>query len=148
MGGFEYLVMPFGLTNAPAVFQALLMMSLRHAKLSVFVYVFMYVYGSPMPSGEYTIRQVFVKCKCKFHVQVSFLSELHYSSEGVDPTKITTVTDWSITTHCKQLQPILGLRHFLRGFINVYSLTFCLLPNPHLSDIPLAHPPVPICCPQ
>ncbi|WVZ89549.1 hypothetical protein U9M48_035933 [Paspalum notatum var. saurae] len=134
-GLYEYTVMSFGLTNAPAYFMQL-MNSVFMDYLDKFVVVFIddiLIYSKTEAEHEEHLRlvlqrlrehQLYAKfSKCEFWIdEVRFLS--HVVSKGgiaVDPSKVSTVTNWKVPEIPKEVRGFLGLAGYYRRFIENFS---------------------------
>ncbi|WVZ70210.1 hypothetical protein U9M48_018892 [Paspalum notatum var. saurae] len=111
-GLYEYTVMSFGLTNAPAYFMQL-MNSVFMDYLDKFVVFF-----------EAREHKPYAKFgKCEFWIdEVRFLG--HVVSKGgiaVDPSKVSTVTNWKVPEIPKEVRGFLGLAGYYRRFIENFS---------------------------
>ncbi|WVZ80238.1 hypothetical protein U9M48_027731 [Paspalum notatum var. saurae] len=127
--------MSFGLTNAPAYFMQL-MNSVFMDSLDKFVVVFIddiLIYSKTEAEHEEHLRLVlqrlrehklYVKfSKCEFWIdEVHFLG--HVVSKGgiaVDPSKVSTVTNWKVPKIPKEVHGFLGLAGYYRRFIENFS---------------------------
>ncbi|WVZ52349.1 hypothetical protein U9M48_003420 [Paspalum notatum var. saurae] len=134
-GLYEYIVMSFGLTNAPAYFMQL-MNSVFIDYLDKFVAVFIddiLIYSKTEVEHEEHLRLVLQRMrehklygkfrKCEFWIdEVRFLG--HVVSKGgiaVDPSKVSTVTNWKVTEIPKEVRGFLGLAGYYRRFIENFS---------------------------
>ncbi|WVZ58085.1 hypothetical protein U9M48_008393, partial [Paspalum notatum var. saurae] len=134
-GLYEYTVMSFGLINAPAYFMQL-MNSVFIDYLDKFVVVFIddiLIYSKTEAEHEEHLRLVlqrlrehklYVKfSKCEFWIdKVRFLG--HVVSKGgiaVDPSKVSTVTNWKVPEIPKEIRGFLGLAGYYRRFIENFS---------------------------
>ncbi|WVZ63300.1 hypothetical protein U9M48_012941 [Paspalum notatum var. saurae] len=134
-GLYEYTVMSFGLTNAPAYFMQL-MNSVFMDYLDKFVVVFIddiLIYSKTEAEHEEHLRLVLQRLrehklyakfsKCKFWIdEVRFLG--HDVSRGgiaVDPSKVSTVTNWKVPEIPKEVRGFLGLAGYYRRFIENFS---------------------------
>ncbi|WVZ76164.1 hypothetical protein U9M48_024161, partial [Paspalum notatum var. saurae] len=119
-GLYEYTVMSFGLTNAPAYFMQLMN--------SVFM-----DYLDKRSEHEEHLRLVLRRprehklyakfSKCEFWIdEVRFLG--HVVSKGgiaVDPSKVSTVTNWKVPEIPKKVRGFLGLAGYYQRFIENFS---------------------------
>ncbi|WVZ76442.1 hypothetical protein U9M48_024418 [Paspalum notatum var. saurae] len=134
-GLYEYTVMSFGLTNAPAYFMQL-MNSVFMDYLDKFVVVFIddiLIYSKTEAEHEEHLRLVLQRLrehklyakfsKCEFWIdEVRFLG--HVVSKGgiaVDPSKVSTVTNWKVPEIPKEIHGFLGLAGYYRRFIENFS---------------------------
>ncbi|WVZ70875.1 hypothetical protein U9M48_019505 [Paspalum notatum var. saurae] len=134
-GLYEYTVMSFGLTNAPAYFMQL-MNSVFMDYLDKFVVVFIndiLIYYKSKAEHEEHLRLVLQRLrkhklyakfsKCEFWIdEVRFLG--HVVSKGgiaVDPSKVSTVTNWKVPEIPKEVRGFLGLAGYYRRFIENFS---------------------------
>ena len=134
-GLYEYTVMSFGLTNAPAYFMQL-MNSVFMDYLDKFVVVFIddiLIYSKTEAEHEEHLRLVLQRLrehklyakfsKCEFWIdEVRFLG--HVVSKGgiaVDPSKVSTVTNWKVPEIPKEVCGFLGLVGYYRRFIENFS---------------------------
>ncbi|WVZ52135.1 hypothetical protein U9M48_003223 [Paspalum notatum var. saurae] len=134
-GLYEYTVMSFGLTNAPAYFMQL-MNSVFMDYLDKFVVVFIddiLIYSKTEAEHEEHLRLVLQRLrehklyakfsKCEFWIdEVRFLG--HVVSKGgiaVDPSKVSTVTNWKVPEIPKEVRGFLGLAGYYRRFIENFS---------------------------
>ncbi|WVZ90038.1 LOW QUALITY PROTEIN: hypothetical protein U9M48_036371 [Paspalum notatum var. saurae] len=134
-GLYEYTVMSFGLTNAPAYFMQL-MNSVFMDYLDKFVVVFIddiLIYSKTEAEHEEHLRLVLQRLrehklyakfsKCEFWIdEVRFLG--HVVSKGeivVDPSKVSTVTNWKVPEIPKVVHGFLGLAGHYRRFIENFS---------------------------
>ncbi|WVZ80953.1 hypothetical protein U9M48_028386 [Paspalum notatum var. saurae] len=135
-GLYEYTVMSFGLTNAPAYFMQL-MNSVFIDYLDKFVVVFIddiLIYSKTEGEHEEHLRLVLQRLrehklyakfsKCEFWIdEVRFLG--HVVSKGgiaVDPSKVSTVTNWKVPKIPKEVHGFLGLAGYYRRFIENFSI--------------------------
>ncbi|WVZ94041.1 hypothetical protein U9M48_039983 [Paspalum notatum var. saurae] len=134
-GLYEYTVMSFGLTNAPAYFMQL-MNSVFMDYLDKFVVVFIddiLIYSKTEAEHEEHLRLVLQRLrehklyakfsKCEFWIdEVRFLGHI-VSKEGiaVDPSKVSTVTNWKVPEIPKEVRGFLGLAGYYRRFIENFS---------------------------
>ncbi|CAA0811504.1 Uncharacterized mitochondrial protein AtMg00860, partial [Striga hermonthica] len=130
-----FVVMPFGLSNAPAVFMDL-MNRIFHPYLDQFVIVFIddiLIYSKSQKEHEEHLRVVlgtlrreklFAKfSKCEFWLQrVSFLGHV-ITQAGIemDPSKVSTVQNWSTPRSPSEVRSFLGLAGYYRRFIEGFS---------------------------
>ncbi|WVZ90111.1 hypothetical protein U9M48_036441, partial [Paspalum notatum var. saurae] len=134
-GLYEYTVMFFGLTNALAYFMQL-MNSVFMDYLHKFVVVFIddiLIYFKTEAEHEKHLRLVLQRLrehklyakfsKCEFWIdEVRFLG--HVVSKGgivVDPSKVSTVTNWKVSEIPKEVRGFLGLADYYRRFIENFS---------------------------
>ncbi|WVZ88993.1 hypothetical protein U9M48_035458 [Paspalum notatum var. saurae] len=134
-GLYEYTVMSFGLTNAPGYFMQL-MNSVFMDYLDKFVVVFIdniLIYSKTEAEHEEHLRLVLQRSrehklhakfsKCEFWIdEVRFLG--HVVSKGgiaVDPSKVSTVTNWKVPKIPKEVRGFLGLAGYYRRFIENFS---------------------------
>ncbi|WVZ89829.1 hypothetical protein U9M48_036185 [Paspalum notatum var. saurae] len=134
-GLYEYTVMSFGLTNAPAYFMQL-MNSVFMDYLDKFVVVFIddiLIYSKTEAEYEEHLRLVLQRLrehklyakfsKCEFWIdEVRFFG--HVVSKGgiaVDPSKVSTVTNWKAPEITKEVRGFLGLAGYYRRFIENFS---------------------------
>ncbi|WVZ89088.1 LOW QUALITY PROTEIN: hypothetical protein U9M48_035542 [Paspalum notatum var. saurae] len=134
-GLYEYTVMSFGLTNAPAYFMQL-MNSVFMDYLDKFVVVFIddiLIYSKTEAKHEEHLRLVLQRLrvhklyakfsKCEFWIdEVRFLG--HVISKGgiaVDPSKVSTVTNWKVPEIPKEVRGFLSLASYYRRFIENFS---------------------------
>ncbi|WVZ84968.1 hypothetical protein U9M48_031933 [Paspalum notatum var. saurae] len=134
-GLYEYTVMSFGLTNAPVYFMQL-MNSVSMDYLDKFVMVFIddiLIYSKTEAEHGEHLRLVLQRLrehklyakfsKCEFWIdEVRFLS--HVVSKGgiaVDPSKVSTVTNWKVPEIPKEVRGFLGLAGYYRRFIEIFS---------------------------
>ncbi|WVZ84289.1 LOW QUALITY PROTEIN: hypothetical protein U9M48_031339 [Paspalum notatum var. saurae] len=127
-GLYEYTVMSFGLTNAPAYFMQP-MNSVFMDYLDKFVVVFIddiLIYSKTEALVLQRLRehQLYAKfSKCEFWIdEVRFLG--HVVSKGgiaVDPSKVSTVTNWKVPEIPKEVRGFLGLAGYYRRFIENFS---------------------------
>ncbi|GAA5883779.1 hypothetical protein JCM16303_002367 [Sporobolomyces ruberrimus] len=136
-GLYETLVMPFGLTNAPPVFQTFITDVLRrHIGPNGYVVVYLddiLVYSANAEIHEVHLREVlkdllaaelYAKIdKCEFfESEVDFLGYLvGADSLRMDPSKLSTISDWPTPTNVKQVQQFLGFANFYRRFVAQYA---------------------------
>jgi hypothetical protein len=134
-GHFEYLVMPFGLTNAPAVFQHMINDILREF-LDRFVVVYLddiLIYSETKEDHENHVRVVLKKLRehklyCKlekcqfFETSIAYLG-FYISPDGIsmDPSKVSSVTDWPAPKNAHDIQVFLGFANFYRRFIKSFA---------------------------
>ncbi|WVZ83273.1 hypothetical protein U9M48_030439 [Paspalum notatum var. saurae] len=109
-GLYEYTVMSFGLSNATAYFMQL-MNSVFMDYLDKFV----------VRLREHKLYAKF--SKCEFWIdEVRFLG--HVVSKGgiaVDPSKVSTVTNWKVPEIPKEIREFLGLAGYYRRFLENFS---------------------------
>ncbi|WVZ70419.1 hypothetical protein U9M48_019090 [Paspalum notatum var. saurae] len=134
-GLYEYTVMSFGLTNAPAYFMQLMNLVFMDY-LDKFVVVFIddiLIYSKTKAEHEEHLRLVLQRLrehklyakfsKCEFWIdEVRFLG--HVVSKGgiaVDPSKVSTVTNWKVPEIPKGVRGFLGLASYYRRFIENFS---------------------------
>ncbi|WVZ80271.1 hypothetical protein U9M48_027762 [Paspalum notatum var. saurae] len=134
-GLYEYTVMSFGLTNTPAYFMQL-MNSVFMDYLDKFVVVFIddiLIYSKTEAEHEVHLRLVLQRLrehklyakfsKCEFWIdEVRFLG--HVVSKGgiaVDPSKVSTVTNWKVPEIPKEVRGFLGLAGYYQRFIENFS---------------------------
>ncbi|WVZ49538.1 hypothetical protein U9M48_000886 [Paspalum notatum var. saurae] len=134
-GLYEYTVMSFGLTNAPAYFMQL-MNSVFMDYFDKFVVVFIddiLIYSRTEAEHEEHLRLVLQRLrehklyakfsKCEFLIdEVRFLG--HVVSKGgiaVDPSKVSTVTNWKVPEIPKEVRGFLGLAGYYWRFIENFS---------------------------
>ncbi|WVZ63913.1 hypothetical protein U9M48_013506 [Paspalum notatum var. saurae] len=134
-GLYEYTVMSFSLTNAPAYFMQL-MNSVFMDYLDKFVVVFIddiLIYSKTDAEHEEHLRLVLQRLrehklyakfsKCEFWIdEVRFFG--HVVSKGgiaVDPSKVSTVTNWKVPEIPKEVRGFLGLAGYYRRFIENFS---------------------------
>ncbi|WVZ52665.1 hypothetical protein U9M48_003703 [Paspalum notatum var. saurae] len=134
-GLYEYTVMSFGLTNAPAYFMQL-MNSVFMDYLDKFVVVFIddiLIYSKTEAEHEKHLRLVLQRLrahklyakfsKCEFWIdEVRFFG--HVVSKGgiaVDPSKVSTVTNWKVPEIPKEVRGFLSLAGYYRRFIEKFS---------------------------
>ncbi|WVZ58057.1 hypothetical protein U9M48_008368 [Paspalum notatum var. saurae] len=134
-GLYEYTVMSFGLTNALAYFMQL-MNSVFMDYLDKFVVVFIddiLIYSKAEAEHEEHLRLVLQRLRehklyakfstCEFWIdEVRFLG--HVVSKGgiaVDPSKVSTVTNWKVPEIPKEVCGFLGLAGCYRRFIENFS---------------------------
>lgn len=127
--------MSFGLTNAPAYFMQL-MNSVFMDYLDKFVVVFIddiLIYSKMEAEHEEHLRLVLQRLrehklyakfsKCEFWIdEVRFLG--HVVSKGgiaVDPSNVSTVTNWKVPEIPKEVRGFLGLAGYYRRFIENFS---------------------------
>ncbi|WVZ75895.1 hypothetical protein U9M48_023914 [Paspalum notatum var. saurae] len=132
---YEYTVMSFGLTNAPAYFMQL-MNSVFMDYLDKLVVVFIdniLIYSKTEAEHEEHLRLVLQRLrehklyakfsKCEFWIdEVRFLG--HVVSKGgiaVDPSKVSTITNWKVPEIPKEVRGFLGLAGYYRRFIENFS---------------------------
>jgi hypothetical protein len=134
-GHFEYLVMPFGLSNAPATFQAYInqaLIGLVDVTCVIYLDDILIFSEDPTEHPE-AVRQVLERLrthrlyvnlkKCSFSAnEVEFLGFI-VGPKGVtmDPTRVSTVSEWPTPTSIKEIQVFLGFANFYRRFIEGYS---------------------------
>src|SRR4051812_19917100 len=134
-GLYEYTVMSFGLTNAPAYFMNM-MNKVFMEFLDKFVVVFIddiLVYSKNEQEHEAHLHLVLEKLrehqlyakfsKCEFWLkEVGFLGHV-VSREGVavDPSKVSTVTEWETPASVGDIRSFLGLAGYYRRFIENFS---------------------------
>lgn len=134
-GLFEYLVMPFGLTNAPATCQQFVNDTLRQF-LDRFCVVYLddiLIYSQSHEEHKKHVRLIletllkaglYVKGeKCEFFTSSTTFLGFVVSTSGIsmDPTKVSTITEWKPPANVKDLQSFLGFANFYRRFIGCYS---------------------------
>ncbi|WVZ93757.1 hypothetical protein U9M48_039714, partial [Paspalum notatum var. saurae] len=134
-GLYEYTVMSFGLTNTHAYFMQL-MNSVFMDYLEKFVVVFIddiLIYSKTEAEHEKHLRLVLQRLrehklyakfsKCEFWIdEVHFLG--HVVSKGgiaVDPSKVSTVTNWKVLEIPKEIRGFLGLAGYYWRFIEDFS---------------------------
>ncbi|WVZ76600.1 LOW QUALITY PROTEIN: hypothetical protein U9M48_024565 [Paspalum notatum var. saurae] len=134
-GLYEYTIMSFGLTNAPAYFMQLMNLVFM-VYLDKFVVVFIddiLIYSKTEAEYEEHLSLVFQRLrehklyakfnKCEFWIdEVRFLG--HVVSKGgiaVDPSKVSTVTNWKVPEIPKEVRGFLGLAGYYRRFIENFS---------------------------
>ncbi|WVZ97579.1 hypothetical protein U9M48_043105 [Paspalum notatum var. saurae] len=134
-GLYEYTVISFGLTNAPAYFMQLMNLVFMDY-LDKFVVVFIddiLIYSKTEAEHEEHLRLVLQRLrehklyakfsKCEFWIdEVRFLG--HVVSKGgiaVDPSKVSTVTNWKVPEIPKEVRRFLGLAGYYRRFIEKFS---------------------------
>ncbi|WVZ75945.1 hypothetical protein U9M48_023957 [Paspalum notatum var. saurae] len=134
-GLYEYTVMSFVLTNAPAYFMQLVN-SVFMDYLDKFVVVFIddiLIYSKTEAEHEEHLRLVLQRLrehklyakfsKCEFWInEVRLLG--HVVSKGgiaVDPSKVSTVTNWKVPEIPKEVRGFLGLAGYYRRFIENFS---------------------------
>lgn len=134
-GHFEYLVMPFGLTNAPATFQAYINQALV-GLVDVICVIYLddiLVFSEDPTEHTASVRQVLDRlrthrlyanlAKCTFREsEVEFLGFL-VGPHGItmDPSRVTTVSEWPTPKSTRDVQVFLGFANFYRRFIEGYS---------------------------
>ncbi|WVZ75622.1 hypothetical protein U9M48_023659 [Paspalum notatum var. saurae] len=134
-GLYEYTVISFGLTNAPAYFMQL-MNSVFMDYLDKFVVVFIddiLIYSKTKAEHEEHLRLVLQRLrehklyakfsKCEFWIdEIRFLGHV-VSKRGiaVDPSKVSTVTNWKVPEIPKEVRGFLGLAGYYRRFIENFS---------------------------
>ncbi|WVZ93956.1 hypothetical protein U9M48_039905 [Paspalum notatum var. saurae] len=127
-GLYEYTVMSFGLTNAPAYFMQLTN-SVFMDYLDKFVVVFIddiLIYSKTEAKHEEHLRLVLQRLReHKLYAKFSKLRFLgHVVSKGgiaVDPSKVSTVTNWKVPEIPKEVRGFLGLTGYYRRFIENFS---------------------------
>ncbi|WVZ89478.1 hypothetical protein U9M48_035881 [Paspalum notatum var. saurae] len=134
-GLYEYTVMSFGLTNAPAYFMQL-MNSVFMDYLDKFVVVFIddiLIYSKTEAEHEEHLRLVLQRLRehklyAKFSKSEFWIDEVcflgHIVSKGgiaVDPSKVSTVTNWKVPEIPKEIRGFLGLAGYYRRFIENFS---------------------------
>ncbi|WVZ97379.1 hypothetical protein U9M48_042921 [Paspalum notatum var. saurae] len=134
-GLYEYIVMSIGLTNASAYFMQLMNLVFMDY-LDKFVVVFIddiLIYSKTEAEHEEHLRLVLQRLrehklyakfsKCEFWIdEVRFLG--HVVSKGgiaVDPSKVSTVTNWKVPEIPKEVRGFLGLARYYRRFIENFS---------------------------
>ncbi|WVZ52111.1 hypothetical protein U9M48_003201 [Paspalum notatum var. saurae] len=134
-GLYEYTVMSFGLTNTSAYFMQL-MNSVFMDYLDKFVVVFIddiLIYSKTESEHEEHLRLVLQRLrehklyakfsKCEFWIdKVRFLG--HVVSKGgiaVDPSNVSTITNWKVPKIPKEVRGFLGLAGYYRRFIENFS---------------------------
>ncbi|WVZ70535.1 hypothetical protein U9M48_019195 [Paspalum notatum var. saurae] len=122
-GLYEYTIMSFGLTNAPAYFMQL-MNSVFMDYLDKFVVVFIndiLIYSKTERLKKHKLYAKF--SKCEFWIdEVRFFG--HVVSKGgiaVDPSKVSTVTNYKVPKIPKEVCGFLGLAGYYRRFIENFS---------------------------
>jgi hypothetical protein len=127
--------MSFGLTNAPA-YVMIMMNKVFMEYLDKFVVVFIddiLIYSKDDKEHEHHLRLIMEKLrehklyvkfsKCEFWLnKVGFLGHI-VSAEGVavDPSKVTSVTEWESPKNAGDIQSFLGLAGYYRRFIENFS---------------------------
>ena len=138
-GHFEYLIMPFGLANAPATFQAYISQALLGlVDITCVVYMDDILIYSDDDSQSHRrhhddVKEVLERLrkfklyanrkKCEFDTnRVEFLGFV-VDTQGVsmEPSRVTSVTEWPAPKTFKELQMFLGFANFYRRFIAGYS---------------------------
>lgn len=134
-GHFEYMVMLFGLTNAPATFQAYINQALIGlVDVICIIYLDDILVFSEDPAEHTTsVRRVLNRlrthqlyanlAKCTFkESEVEFLGFL-VRPHGItmDPSRVTTVSEWPTPKSTCDIQVFLGFANFYRRFIKGYS---------------------------
>ncbi|WVZ97173.1 hypothetical protein U9M48_042728 [Paspalum notatum var. saurae] len=134
-GLYEYTVMSFGLTNAPAYFMQL-MNSVFMDYLDKFVMVFIddiLIYSKTEAEHEEHLRLVLQRLrehklyakfsKCEFWIdEVRFLGHVVFKGGfAVDPSKVSTVTNWKVPEIPKEVHGFLDLAGYYRRFIENFS---------------------------
>lgn len=134
-GHYEFLVMPFGLTNAPATFQAcmnkIFKSFLRKFVLVFFDNILVYSKGWHSHLSQLAIalkvlqtRQFRVnRHKCVFgRSHLDYLGHVISNERvSVDPVRINSVLQWSLTKNVKGVRGFLGLTGYYRRFIANYG---------------------------
>jgi hypothetical protein len=127
--------MLFGLTNAPSYFMNM-MNKVFMEFLDKFVIVFVddiLIYSKSNEEHEKHLRLIMEKLrehkfyakfsKCEFWLsEIAFLSDI-ISKEGivVDPSKVTSVTEWKPPKNVREIHSFLGLARYYRRFIENFS---------------------------
>lgn len=127
--------MPFGLANAPACFQRFIQWVLREY-LDVFCFVYLDdILIFSKTDGEHLIHieKIFSAFsehkltasaeKCAFlQTSVVFLGfVISTSGISMDPSKLSTISDWPYPNNLSELQRFLGFSNFYRRFIPNFS---------------------------
>lgn len=149
-GHFEYTVMPFGLTNAPATFQALINDALR-PYLDVFIIVYLddiLIFSkSPEEHKNHVCKVLDILLRHGLYVNsdkscfnqqhIDFLG-YRISSQGIsmDPSKLSSISEWPQPTSLKDIQSFLGFANFYRRFIDNYAKIAQPLTNLLRKDVP------------
>ena len=136
LGLFEPTVMFFRLTNSPATFQNFMnhiFKNLIHRRVLTIYMDDLLVFTKDHKEHQEVVREVltilrannlFLKPeKCAFHqAEVEYLGLLvGHGQIKMDPTKISTISDWPTPTTKKQVQAFLGFANFYRRFIKNFS---------------------------
>src|SRR3954449_8132108 len=134
-GLYEYTVMSFGLTNAPAYFMNM-MNKVFMEFLDKFVVVFIddiLIYSKNEQEHEAHLRLILEKLRehqlyAKFSKWEFWLKEVGFlrhvvSGEGVavDPSKVSTVTEWETPKTVGDIRSFLGHVGYYRRFIEKFS---------------------------
>ncbi|WVZ51781.1 LOW QUALITY PROTEIN: hypothetical protein U9M48_002892 [Paspalum notatum var. saurae] len=131
-GLYEYTVMSFGLTNAPAYFMQLMNSVFMDYLDNGFIDDIL-IYSKTKSEHEEHLRLVLQRLrehklyakfsKCEFwNDEVRFLG--HVISKGgiaVDPSKVSTVTNWKVPEIPKEVRGFLGLAGYYWRFIENFS---------------------------
>ena len=131
----QYLRMPFGIRNAPAVFQRLMMASLRDLNWkTVIVYLDDILVFSTAEKHEQCLREVFQRFRAanlRLNGQKCdlFLDSIDYLGFHITPfgtaiqaKKLTAVQDFPRPDSQHKLREFCGLTNFFRKWIPRYSI--------------------------
>ena len=134
-GHFESLVCPMGLTNAPACFQRFMNEILREYLDPICVGILddVIIYSQSLSEHVPHVRSIlevlrqhrlYAKIeKCEFHKPSMTFVGFMVSAEGIgmDPAKVSAITEWPRPRSVKEVQSFLGFANFYRKFIQHYS---------------------------
>ncbi|WVZ88925.1 hypothetical protein U9M48_035392 [Paspalum notatum var. saurae] len=134
-GLYEYTVMSFGLTNAPAYFMQLMNLVFMDC-LDKFVVVFIddiLIYSNTEAEHDEHLRLVLQRLRehklyVKFSKYEFWIDEVRFLDHvvskvgiAVDPSKVSTVTNWKVPEIPKEVRGFLGLAVYYRRFIENFS---------------------------
>lgn len=134
-GQFEFLVMQFGLRNAPAAFQRMVN-ELFHDLVDVYVVLYLddiIIFSEDPSQHDAHVKEVlrrlreadlFLKPeKCQFRTtEVDYLGlKISPGHIGMDPVKVSGVTDWPVPRNVRHVNQFLGFCNFYRRFVEDYA---------------------------
>lgn len=134
-GQFEFLVMQFGLRNAPAAFQRMVN-ELFHDLVDVNVVLYLddiIIFSSDPAKHDDEVTEVLTRLrkadlflkpeKCQFRTtSVDYLGlKITPGHVGMDPVKVSGVTDWPTPQNVRNINQFLGFCNFYRRFVENYA---------------------------
>src|SRR6266478_7552257 len=134
-GSYEWRVIPFGLSNAPASFQRFINEVLGELMdiCTVGYLDDILVYSDSLENHQDQVWEV-LQClqkaglyanpkKCKFHTDTVEYLGFILSPNGLqmDPSKVSTITEWPEPQKVKDIQAFLGFANFYQRFIHEYA---------------------------
>ncbi|KAM1805114.1 hypothetical protein ACFX12_030900 [Malus domestica] len=135
-GHYEFMMMPFRLTNAPETFQALMNSILKpllcHSVIVFFDDILVFStsraqYVAHLTAVFEILRTHQLKLKpsnCLFgQSSMAYLGHI-ISANGitVDPSKISTITDWPTPSNLRDLRGFLGLAGYYHKFVRNFGI--------------------------